>query len=72
MKLPRQSLGCIPSILAADWTAAYSGLPVVTIKSWVDLDETKLEEAYLRISTTSYDRKWAKLSFIKDSIQQAS
>jgi len=67
-----QYLDCIPVILAADWTAAYSGLPVVTIKSWVDLDETKLEEAYLRISTTSYDRKWAKLSFIKDSIQQAS
>lgn len=52
-----QYVDTIPIILKQDWTQAYSSLPILVIDTWEDLPKLNLEEVYIRISTTHYDRR---------------
>ena len=44
-----QYLNTIPIILKSDWTAAYSGLPILLLDEWMDLLTIKLDEAYISL-----------------------
>ena len=57
-----QYLDTIPIVLKADWTAAYSGLPILLVNEWSDLLKINFEEVYIRISTTNFDRANMNLS----------
>jgi hypothetical protein len=65
-----QYLDCIPIILRQDWTEAYSGLPVVILDDWQELDVAKLQSSYIQISTTSFDRRTLRLSHFKAILDQ--
>ena len=47
-------LDCIPVIVKADWTSAYSGFPVLLLNSWDDLLNVDLQREYVRIKSTAY------------------
>lgn len=66
-----QYLDCIPIILKCDWTAAYSGLPVVLLDSWDQLSELDYDRLYIEISSTSYDRSTLNLNFYSSLINYA-
>jgi len=51
-----QYVDTIPVLLKQDWTQAYSNLPVLLIDCWEDLLHLDLDEAFIRLSTTNYDR----------------
>lgn len=57
-----QYLDCIPIILRHDWTEAYSGLPIVLLDNWQQLNVDELERLYIQISTTAFDRSALSLS----------
>ncbi len=63
-----QYLDSIPIIIQQDWTAAYSNLPILVLKSWEDLLETDLNKEYIKISSTSYDRSKLHHSVLKNLI----
>jgi hypothetical protein len=52
-----QYLDCIPIIVKDDWIPAYSGLPILVLDSWEALATTNLDEMYIRITTTAFDRR---------------
>jgi hypothetical protein len=39
-----------------DWISAYSGLPLLIVNSWEDLSLLNLNQEYIRITTTAFDR----------------
>jgi hypothetical protein len=51
-----QYLDCIPIIMKDDWISAYSGLPLLIVNSWEDLSLLNLNQEYIRITTTAFDR----------------
>lgn len=51
-----QYLDTIPIVLKTDWTAAYSGLPILLVNEWSDLLSMDLEKAYIQISCINYNR----------------
>jgi hypothetical protein len=51
-----QYLDCIPIIMKDDWIPAYSGLPLLIVNSWEDLSLLNLNQEYIRITTTAFDR----------------
>ena len=51
-----QYLDTIPIVLKADWTAAYSGLPILLVNKWSDLLSMDLEKTYIQISCMNYNR----------------
>ena len=57
-----QYLNCIPIIIKDDWIPAYSGLPILVLDSWRALATTNLDEMYIRITTTPFDRRSLKMS----------
>jgi hypothetical protein len=67
-----QYLDCIPIIVKDDWIAAYSGLPVLVLDSWASLKSTNLNEMYVRITTTAFDRRSLSLSHYKSQIRNES
>ncbi len=67
-----QYLDCIPIIVKDDWIAAYSGLPVLVLDSWASLKRTNLNEMYVRITTTAFDRRSLSLSHYKSHIRNES
>lgn len=64
-----QYLDTIPIIVKADWTKAYSDLPVLVLDSWDELANINLEQTYIKISSTLFDRKSLQLDYFKKLIQ---
>ena len=67
-----QYLDCIPIIIKDDWISAYSSLPVLVLDSWASLKSTNLNEMYVRITTTTFDRRSLSLSHYKSQIRNES
>ena len=67
-----QYLDCIPIILRRDWIEAYSGLPIVLLESWQELDLEKLKKTYIRICTTRFDRGTLRLSHFRAMLNRQS
>ena len=72
-------LGCVPVIVRADWTPAYSELPLLILPTWEELPNINLQQEYIRITATShnYDRislKWliSQIKSLKDGLQKSS
>jgi hypothetical protein len=65
-----QYFDCIPIILWRDWTASYSGMPVLILDNWAELKSLHLEKAYISISTKTYPRSNLDLRKIKEQILQ--
>lgn len=65
-----QYLNTIPIILKRDWTAAYSNLPILLIDAWGDLLSMNLEQAYIRISNTHFDRSSLDLNSYREQLQK--
>ena len=59
-----QYLDCIPIILCRDWTASYSGLPILILDNWADLDGADLDAIYIKISNKYYSRAALNLNKI--------
>jgi hypothetical protein len=49
-----QYLNTIPIIVKADWTPAYSGLPVLVLEDWDLLKTIDLQKEYIQISSTYF------------------
>jgi len=64
-------LDCIPVIVKADWTAAYSGLPLLVLESWEDLITVNLQRAYQRIKATECRFDNLHMSHFSQAIGQA-
>ena len=64
-----QYLNTIPVVLKQDWTAAYSNLPILLIDAWEDLLKINLEQAYIRISNTQYDRGSLELNIYREQLE---
>ena len=64
-------LDCIPVIVKADWTAAYSGLPLLVLESWADLVSINLQQAYQRIKATAYRFDSLHMTYFSQAIGQA-
>lgn len=65
-----QYLNTIPVVLKRDWTAAYSNLPILLIDAWEDLVTMNLEQAYIRISNTHFDRGSLDLNWYRKQLQE--
>ncbi|MGV0982115.1 MAG: hypothetical protein ACOYB0_07130 [Polynucleobacter sp.] len=65
-----QYLNTIPIVLKRDWTAAYSNLPILLIDAWEDLLTMNLEQAYIRISNTHFDRSSLDLNSYREQLQR--
>lgn len=63
-----QYVDTIPIIIRADWTEAYSSLPVIVLDNWDQLNNINLKNSYLISSTTSFDRSTLRLSMYKAEI----
>lgn len=50
-----QYLNTIPIIIKADWTSAYSGLPILILDNWDLLKTIDLNKEFIRISSTYFD-----------------
>jgi hypothetical protein len=64
-------LDCIPIIVKADWTAAYSGLPLLVLAQWEALPTINLTQAYQRIKATTYRFDSLRLNHFAQAIAQA-
>jgi hypothetical protein len=49
-----QYLNTIPIIIMADWTPAYSGLPILVLENWDQLKIIDLQKEFIRISSTYF------------------
>jgi len=58
-----QYLHAIPVIIEADWTPAYSGLPILLLKSWNELKTIDLEKEYIKISSSSHNFDSLKMPY---------
>jgi hypothetical protein len=63
-----QYLNCIPIVRMEDWNPAFSGLPILLIHKWADLLDIDLEQVYVKISTTHFDRSSLALDFYQSQI----
>jgi hypothetical protein len=63
-----QYVDCIPIILRQDWTEAYSGLPIVLLDNWKQINMNELERLYIQISTTVFDRSTLRLSNFRKTL----
>lgn len=63
-----QYVSCIPIILREDWTPAYSNLPILVIEKWEDLKSLNLQNEYIKISTTNYDRSTLNLNVLAEEL----
>ena len=63
-----QYLDCIPVILWQDWTASYSGLPVLILQSWDELRTTNFEKMYIFLTSKYYDRSSLNLNIVRKEI----
>jgi hypothetical protein len=66
-----QYLDCIPIIVKDDWIPAYSGLPILVLDSWGALATANLDEMYIRITTTAFDRRSLKMNHYVQRITNA-
>jgi hypothetical protein len=66
-----QYLDCIPIIVKDDWIPAYSGLPILVLDSWGALATANLDEMYIRITTTAFDRRSLKMNHYAQRITNA-
>jgi hypothetical protein len=57
-----QYLNVIPIIVQSDWTQSYSGLPVLVLREWGQLNEIDLRKEYIKISSTYHDLRPLNLS----------
>lgn len=64
-----QYLDTIPIVLKSDWTAAYSGLPVLLVNQWSDLIELDLEKTYIEISCNNFNRQSLNKTIYIDQIR---
>lgn len=64
-------LDCIPIIVRADWTAAYSGLPLLVLERWEDLPQTPLEPVYLRIKASAWQFESLRLDHYAQTLATA-
>jgi hypothetical protein len=67
-----QYLNTIPIVLKRDWTAAYSNFPILLIDAWEDLLTMNLEQAYIRISCSHFDRNSLDLNSYREQFQKLS
>lgn len=63
-----QYVDTIPVLLKQDWTSAYSNLPILLIDAWEDLLQLNWEEAYVRRSTSNFDRKMLTLEYYRQQL----
>ena len=63
-----QYVDTIPVLLKQDWTSAYSNLPVLLVDAWEDLLRLNWEEAYIRGSTSNFDRKTLTLEYYRQQL----
>jgi hypothetical protein len=64
-------LDCIPIIVKADWTAAYSGLPLLVLEHWEALPTINLAQAYQRIKATACRLDSLRLAHYAQAVAQA-
>ena len=58
-----QYLNTIPIIIKSDWTSAYSGLPILILNDWDELQNINLSKEYIRISSSFFCTDSLKLDF---------
>jgi hypothetical protein len=66
-----QYLDCIPIIVKDDWIPAYSGLPILVLDSWEALATTNLDDMYIRITTTAFDRRSLTMNYYAHQIKNS-
>lgn len=57
-----QYLNTIPIILKEDWTPSYSGLPILILNCWSELEEINLQNEYVKISTCFHNYSYLDLN----------
>jgi hypothetical protein len=65
------ALDCIPIIVRSDWTAAYSGLPLLVLEHWDALPTVHLAQAYQRIKASAYRFDSLRLDHCEQAIARA-
>jgi hypothetical protein len=65
-----QYTDCIPIIIKSDWSGAYSNLPLLVLDSWKDLPNTNLDQEYVRITTTAFDRTTLRMTYYRNLISE--
>lgn len=63
-----QYLNCIPIVQMEDWNPAFSSLPILLVHKWADLLDMDLDQAYVKITTTHFDRSSLALDFYQSQI----
>ncbi len=58
-----QYLNTIPIIVKSDWTSSYSGLPILVLNNWDELQSIDLSKEYIRISSSLFCADTLKLKF---------
>lgn len=65
-----QYLDCIPIILWRDWTASFSGMPILILDNWAELKKLDFKKAYIHITTKYYTRAGLNFEEIRDQINK--
>jgi hypothetical protein len=58
-----QYLNTIPIIVKSDWTSSYSGLPILVLNNWEELQNINLSKEYIRISSSYFCLDSLKLEY---------